>query len=111
MLANPKSSNYALAAPRGEAKSTIVTRLFSLYCIVTQQKRYIVIVSNTYEQAAEFLAAIKTELEANSRIRIDFPKVSGVGKSWTAGKIITQNHVQVRVAGADKSLRGFVQGA
>lgn len=111
MLANPKSSNYALAAPRGEAKSTIVTRLFSLYCIVTQQKRYIVIVSNTYEQAAEFLAAIKTELEANSRIRIDFPKVSGVGKSWTAGKIITQNHVQVRVAGAAKSLRGFVHGA
>lgn len=111
MLANPKSQNYALAAPRGEAKSTIVTRLFSLYCVITGQKRYIVIVSNTYEQAAEFLAAIKTELEANTRLKIDFPKVFGVGKTWTTGKIITKNHVQIRVAGAAKSLRGFVHGA
>lgn len=37
MLASPRSESYALAAPRGEAKSTIVTRLFSLYCVVTAQ--------------------------------------------------------------------------
>lgn len=111
LLNNPRSQSYALAAPRGEAKSTIVTRLFSLYCVVTAQKRYIVIISNTYEQAAEFLAAIKTELEFNTRLKIDFPEVFGVGSTWQDGKIVSKNHVKIQVAGAAKALRGFVHGA
>lgn len=111
MLASEHSETYALAAPRGEAKSTIVTRLFSLYCIVSQRKRYIAIISNTYEQAAEFLAAIKTELEENTRLKIDFPEAFGMGEIWQEGKIVTRNQIKVQVAGAAKSLRGFVHGA
>lgn len=111
MLNSKRSESYALAAPRGEAKSTIVTRLFSLYCMVTEQKRYIVIISNTYEQAAEFLAAIKSELEFNTRLKIDFPKVFGMGNTWQDGKIVSKNNIKVQVAGAAKALRGFVHGA
>lgn len=111
MLASERGESHALAAPRGEAKSTIVTRLFSLYCIVTGRKRYVVIISNTYEQAAEFLAAIKTELEFNTRLKIDFPKAFGMGGVWQDGKIVTKNNVKVQVAGAAKALRGFVHGA
>lgn len=111
MLASQKSETYALAAPRGEAKSTIVTRLFTLYCIITARKRYVAIISNTYEQAAEFLAAIKAELEDNTRLKIDFPESFGLGSTWQEGKIITKNNIKVQVAGASKSLRGFVHGA
>lgn len=111
MLKSPRSESYALAAPRGEAKSTIVTRLFSLYCAITSQKRYIVIISNTSDQAAEFLAAIKTELEANPRLKIDFPECFGEGSVWQVEKIITRNGVKIQMAGAAKALRGFVHGA
>lgn len=111
MLISERCETYALAAPRGEAKSTIVTRLFTLYCIVTHKKRYIAIISDTYDQAAEFLVAIKAELEDNTRLKIDFPKAFGVGNTWQEGKIITRNKVKIQIAGAAKSLRGLVHGA
>lgn len=111
MLADKDGQMIALAAPRGEAKSTIVTRLFSLYCIAHGLKRYIVIISDTYGQAADFLEAIKAELEANTRLKTDFPDAFGVGRVWRHGEILTTNGVKVRVAGAGKSLRGFVHGA
>lgn len=111
ILQDPNSQFDALAAPRGEAKSTIVTRLFSLYCIVTNKKRYIAIISNTYQQAAMFLQSIKTELEFNTRIKVDFPHAHGMGKIWREDMIITTNAVQVQVAGAGKALRGFVHEA
>ena len=39
----------ATGAPRGEGKSTLVTQLFTLYCIVTAQKHYCVIVMDSAE--------------------------------------------------------------
>ncbi len=111
MLSKPDSQNEALAAPRGEAKSTIVTRLFPLYCVVTARKRYIVIFSDTIDQAAEFLLAIKMELEANTRLKIDFPEAFGVGSTWQVEKILTKNGIRIKAAGAGKSTRGLVYGA
>lgn len=111
ILVNSKSQTDAFAAPRGEAKSTIGTRLFSLYCIVTDQKKYIAIISDIIEQAAEFLLAIKMELEANPRLRIDFPEACGVGRTWNVYKILTSNGIRVQCAGSAKSLRGLVRGA
>lgn len=111
MLSADSSQTEALAAPRGEAKSTIVTRLFPLYCIVTNRKRYIVVFSDTTDQAAEFLLAIKMELEANQRLKIDFPEAFGVGSTWQVEKILTRNNVRVKAMGAGKSTRGLVFGA
>lgn len=111
VLSNPKSQLDALAAPRGEAKSTIVTRLFSLYCVLTARKRYIVIISDTIDQAAEFIEAIKIELEVNPRIKIDFPNIFGAGSKWQVNKAVTRNNIKLQGAGARKKLRGFVHGA
>ncbi len=106
-----KCIREALAAPRGEAKSTIVTRLFTLWCILTNQKKYIAIISDTISQSAEFLLAIKMELEFNPRIKTDFPEAFGVGSIWKEEKIVTKNNIKVQCAGAGKSLRGLVYGA
>lgn len=111
ILVNPKSQTDAFAAPRGEAKSTIGTRLFSLYCVITNQKKYIAIISDIIEQAAEFLLAIKMELESNPRLKIDFPEACGVGRTWNVYKILTKNGIRVQCAGSAKSLRGLVRGA
>ena len=41
--------------PRGEGKSTQVTQLFTLWCIVTGQKHYAVIVMDSIDQAYPML--------------------------------------------------------
>ncbi|MCP2041462.1 hypothetical protein L1281_002062 [Neisseria sp. HSC-16F19] len=41
MLRSDKGEPDAIGAPRGEGKSTLVTQLFSLWCIVTGRKHYI----------------------------------------------------------------------
>ncbi len=107
-----KDSVYmAIAAPRGEAKSTIVSQLYSLYRIITGQSHYILIVMDSIDQAYPMLEAIKTELDSNPRLYSDFPKVVGQGKLWQSGTIVTVNDVKVKVAGAGKKLRGLRHGA
>lgn len=111
ILQDPKSVNMATAAPRGEAKSTLVSQLFTLYCLVTQKKRYALIVMDSIDQAYPMLEAIKVELEFNQRLRIDFPEVAGQGRVWQAATIITKANQKVQVAGSGKKLRGLRHGA
>lgn len=105
------SVHLAIAAPRGEAKSTLVSQLFTLYCLVTQKKRYALIVMDSIDQAYPMLEAIKVELEFNQRLKIDFPEVAGVGRVWQAATIITKANQKVQVAGSGKKLRGLRHGA
>lgn len=105
------SQNDAIAAPRGEAKSTIVTQLFTLWCLVTGRKKYAVIVMDSIDQAYPMLEAIKAELEYNPRLQADFADATGAGRVWQAGSIITANGAKVQVAGSGKKLRGLRHGA
>lgn len=111
ILNDKESCNDVLAAPRGEAKSTICSQLYPLYCVVTGKKKNIPIISSTFEVAAELLEGIKAELEANTRIKIDFPNVFGEGRTWNAGTIVTRNLIKLRCYGAGKKLRGVRFGA
>lgn len=111
ILQDPKSVNMATAAPRGEAKSTLVSQLFTLYCLVTQKKRYALIVMDSINQAYPMLESIKVELEFNQRLRIDFPEVAGQGRVWQATTILTKANQKVEIAGSGKKLRGLRHGA
>lgn len=111
VLQAPQPINMATAAPRGEAKSTLVSQLFTLYCLVTQKKRYALIVMDSIDQAYPMLEAIKVELEFNQRLRIDFTEVAGQGRVWQAAAIITKANQKVQVAGSGKKLRGLRHGA
>ena len=111
ILTQSDSQFDAIAAPRGEAKSTIVSQLYTLYRIVTGQTHYSLIVMDSIDQAYPMLEAIKAELESNPRIRIDFPKAFGQGRVWQAATIVTANNIKVQVAGAGKKLRGLRHGA
>nr|DAP47052.1 MAG TPA: Large Terminase [Caudoviricetes sp.] len=110
LLRNPNNTLEADAAPRGEAKSTMVTQLFSLWCIVTGQKHYIVIVMDSIDQAYPMLEAIKAELEFNPRLKTDFPEACGQGRVWQSGTAVTANDVKIQVAGSGKKLRGLRHG-
>lgn len=110
IVASQKSETDAIAAPRGEAKSTLVSQLFVLWCLVTGRKKYPVIVMDSIDQAYPMLEAIKAELEFNPRLAMDFPAVVGQGRVWQAGTIVTRNDAKVQVAGSGKKLRGLRHG-
>lgn len=93
-------------APRGAAKSTIVSQIFPLWCIMRRAKRFIAVVMDTYEQSALMVEAIKVELESNPRLAQDFPDTAGAGRRWREGEIVTRNQVMVLGAGARQKLRG-----
>ena len=111
VLQQPSSVHLAIAAPRGEAKSTLVSQLFTLYCLVAQKKRYALIVMDSIDQAYPMLEAIKVELEFNQRRRVDFPEIAGQGRVWKAATIVTKANQKVQVAGSGKKLRGLRHGA
>ena len=62
---------FACAAPRGSAKSTILSFLNPIHEIVFKRKRFIIIVQNTYDKAASSLETIKDALR-EEKIHNDF---------------------------------------
>ncbi|EBH8951230.1 phage terminase large subunit [Salmonella enterica] len=110
IVASPEGENEAIAAPRGEAKSTLVSQLFVLWCIIRGIKHYPVIVMDSIDQAYPMLEAIKAELLYNPRLRHDFPDVCVQGRVWRMGTIVTANNIKVTVAGSGKKLRGLRHG-
>lgn len=110
IIADPQGQNDAIAAPRGEAKSTHCSQLFPLWCITRGVKNYILIIMDAFDQAASMLEAIKVELEANPRLKLDFPEICGQGRVWKEGVCVTANGKKVQAFGSGKRLRGLRHG-
>lgn len=107
---DPKGHKIAFAAPRGEAKSTLVTQLGNLWVCVTNRKKFLVILMDSFDQASMMLEAIKVELESNPRLKMDFPEACGAGRVWQVGVIVTNNKIKIQVAGSGKKIRGWRHG-
>ncbi len=107
----PDGKRELIAAPRGNAKSTVVTLLFTAWCVICRTKRFPVILSDTFDQAAVHLQGLKSELEFNPRLAADFPEDAGAGPVWQAGEIVTASGAKIKIGGAGKALRGFRHGA
>ncbi|SDQ17722.1 phage terminase large subunit [Pseudovibrio sp. Tun.PSC04-5.I4] len=105
-----KGERKLVIAPRGSAKSTHISLIFPLYCIVMGLKHYIVLIMDAFEQAAVMLEALKAELESNPRLAYDFAKAMGPGRVWREGDIITANNIKVEGFGTGKKIRGRRHG-
>lgn len=95
----------AVAAPRGHAKSTVMSLKNALHAALYGYKRYILLVSDTETQAVGFLDAIKSELEENSRILRDFGEQPGK-KTWKTSSILLANGCRIDAVGSGQKLRG-----
>lgn len=102
--------HLAIAAPRGEAKSTLISRIFVLWRVVTGRSHCVAIIMDAYEQAAAMLESIKAELEVNPRLAMDFPKLVGEGSVWKEGVIVTRGNIKIQAFGSGKRMRGFFHG-
>lgn len=105
-----RGARIALAAPRGEGKSTIGSLALVLWVICRQLRWFTILLSDTYEQAATLLGAVKAELEANPRLRTDFPDVVGVGRVWREAMIVTADGRKIQALGSGQRIRGLRHG-
>lgn len=104
-ISRAKGSRNVVAAPRGHAKSTNFTFKDSLHAVLYGYKHYILILSDSSDQAEGFLEDIKTEIEENGNIIMDFGSLKGE-KAWRSGIIVTKNDIKVEAIGSGKKVRG-----
>ena len=98
----------AIAAPRGNAKSSIVSLMYILWCICYGYEKCIVIFSSTRNQSEKLLAHIKDELSSNEELKRDFPEVcEPPNPRWRNDDIITKNRINVISSSVGHGIRGF----
>ncbi len=107
---NGQGDHDAIAAPRGETKSTTCSMAFPIWCVAYGHKRFPILFSDTYRQAAEQLEAVKAELEFNPRLKADYPEHAGRGRVWKEGVIVTHGNAKMQAFGAGTKVRGLRHG-
>jgi predicted phage terminase large subunit-like protein len=94
----------AIAAPRGHAKSTSMTFKDTVHSVVYEYKHYILILSDSSEQAESFLENIRTEFEENEALKEDFGDLQG--KVWRSDVVVTKTDIKIDAIGCGKKVRG-----
>lgn len=102
-----EETRNVVAAPRGHAKSTLVSFAYPLWCICYNYKKFILIISATGAVAKEFLLNIRTELEFNELIREDFGELKDESGLWNNSEVLTKNKVFLTSKGAGTQIRGL----
>ena len=117
-------------APRGETKSSLLTKIGPVWCAVQALLQrpairaevgwqgeapyfidYIVLLGAETRLPTKLMEVSKTELVANAALRLDFPEVCGASKLWKVGEFITKTGVKVEPFGAEQAIRGTFHGA
>jgi predicted phage terminase large subunit-like protein len=108
-----RGRRLAFAAPRGHAKTTVVSLSYVLWSALYATERFILIVSATREQATQLLADIRRELTGNDMLIEDFPEICeplirGRGGVTVKGHhLVLPNDICIRVLGSGQGLRGM----
>ena len=101
--------NLVVMGFRNCAKSTILTYSYPIWAIVgEQQKRFILIASQTRGQAAAHFQNIKRELESNALLRKDLGPFETTEDLWGSYMItIAKYKAKVMITSVEQSTRGI----
>lgn len=86
------------------AKSTR-TMMETLYLLLTKKKRYMIMISNSFDNAVRLTTPYKINLESNRRMINDYGYQASIG-DWTDGDFTTKTGFTIRSLGAGQSPRG-----
>lgn len=103
-------SSIAIAAPRGAAKSTIMTLILPIHAICYKRESYILIISATLKQARQRLRNIQRELRVNEKLISAFGAFDEPDAPWNAQSLQTHG-IQIDVFSAGTEMRGVSLGA
>ena len=113
-MSNKRGGCLALAAPRGHAKSTIVSFLYVIWSICYCKEHFILILSATAKQAEMLLSSVSTALETSRLLREDFPEIFNpkekVKTKWTQEEIITPNNIMIAARSVGQNFLGIKHG-
>ena len=96
---------YEVRAWSRELAKSTRTMMEVLYLTLTKRKRYVLLSSNSKDNAIRLLAPYKGNLEANQRIINDYGKQQSLG-AWTEDEFTTRSGIGFRALGAGQSPRG-----
>lgn len=101
-----------LVAFRGSGKSTLMTLSYPIWSIIgAQQKKFVLIVSQTQSQAKLHMANIKRELETNELLKADIGPFEEVSDEWGSNSIVISKYeARITVASTEQSIRGLRHG-
>jgi len=94
----------AVIWPRGFGKTTTITLALPLWCSLLKKRRFILIISDSHDQAKQQLANLQSEIENNERIREDFGDMKG--RVWQRSEIELANMVRIEALGSGMKVRG-----
>lgn len=107
---NASNKLACIVAFRGSAKSTIVTLSYSLWAILgCHQKKFVVIICQTQQQARQHMINIRRELENNKLLKSDMgPFQEETGGEWALSSLVFRNtNARITVASVEQSIRGL----
>jgi predicted phage terminase large subunit-like protein len=108
-----KTGIAVVVAFRGSAKSTIMTLSYPLWAILgEQQKKFILILSQTQSQAKLHLSNIRKELEGNQLLKQEMGPFEEKTAEWGSTSIVIPKHdARITVASSEQSIRGIRHGS
>jgi len=111
-ITRTRGARIAIAAPRGHAKSTLVTVIYTLWSLCYGREPYVIMVWFSSPLANGQLNKIKIELKSNATLIADFPEVChppgrkpGPAR-WRTDEILAANGAMVTALGVDTKVRG-----
>jgi len=132
LLDKPSGAKEWWIAPRGEAKSSLATKVGPVWCAVRAllQKEsickeigwptgkplpyfidYITMLGAETKLPTKLLEVVKVELCFNAALALDFPEACGPTKNWKIGEFTTKAGVKMEAFGAEQAIRGTFHGA
>lgn len=117
-------------APRGEAKSSLCTKIGPVFIAVQGLLQredvrreigftldvppfldYVILLGAETSLPIKLVEVVKTELTANAALVLDFPEACGKSRVWKVGEIVTRTNVKIEPFGAEQAIRGTFHGA
>lgn len=108
-LTQSKSNKLTvITAFRSSGKTTILSQSFPIWAITgILEKKYVIIVSKTAEQAKNILKNIKMELEENEILKTDLGPFKEESEEWKSYSLIFKNcQAKIMAISYDQAMRG-----
>jgi predicted phage terminase large subunit-like protein len=103
--------NVVIVAFRGSAKSTIATMSYPIWSIIgKQQKKFVLIASQTQQQAKQHLSNIKREFETNEMLREELGPFKQEDEWSTSSLILPKFNAKIMSVSTEQSIRGVRYG-
>lgn len=102
-----------IVAFRGSAKSTIFSLSYPIWAMLgKQEKKFIVILSQTQNQSRLILNNLKRELETNQLLIKDFGKLDDTSREWSTNSLdIVKYGTRITAASSGETIRGLRHGS